>query len=266
MSDALKTEPTGLTTEQLLEFETSGVLALPGAVEADAIEKMRSQTWELLEQKEGIRAADPSTWRAIGASCFRPLSDVGAFDPMASRRVRAALDDLLGKGCWQEPAHWGQMLFTLPGGQSWTLPHQSWHLDLPPGRIPVAGVQLFVMVEHVSPGGGGTLAASGTHRLVEQLQRDQPERVNHSADIRKTLQRSVPWLEDLLTPDDSVERAARFMADPHDFEGVPLRVVEMTGEPGDAVAMHPWVFHAPAPNCREGARIMLAERIQRHPK
>jgi hypothetical protein len=30
--------------------------------------------------------------------------------------------------------------------------------------------------------------------------------------------------------------------------GVPVRVVELTGQPGDVVFMHPHLFHAAAPN------------------
>lgn len=256
-------EQAGLTSERRPAFESYGLVALAGAVEASAVEEMRRQIWQLLEEREGIRSSEPSTWRAVGASRFRPLHDSGAFAPMASPRVREALDELLGPGLWREPARWGQMLFTLPTEKTWPLPHQGWHLDLPPGRAPLPGVQLFVLLDRLDPGGGGTLVASGTHRLVEGLRRSHPESTHHSADIRRTLQRSVPWLRDLCTLDPTTDRVEHFMDETHDFEGVPLRVIEMTGEPGDVVAVHPWVFHAPALNCGKRARLMLTERIQR---
>ena len=43
--------------------------------------------------------------------------------------------------------------------------------------------------------------------------------------------------------------------------GVPVRVVELTGEPGDVVFMHPWMVHAPAPNGADVPRIMVTHRV-----
>jgi len=40
-------------------------------------------------------------------------------------------------------------------------------------------------------------------------------------------------------------------------DGVPLRVTELTGEPGDVILMHCDCFHAAAPNRLTGPRMML---------
>jgi ectoine hydroxylase-related dioxygenase (phytanoyl-CoA dioxygenase family) len=47
-------------------------------------------------------------------------------------------------------------------------------------------------------------------------------------------------------------------------EGVELRVVEFTGEPGDAILMHPWTMHASASNCAEMPRMVLTSTIYRN--
>jgi len=39
-------------------------------------------------------------------------------------------------------------------------------------------------------------------------------------------------------------------------EGVPLRVVELTGEPGDMVFCHPLIVHCVAPNRGQRPRFM----------
>jgi ectoine hydroxylase-related dioxygenase (phytanoyl-CoA dioxygenase family) len=44
-------------------------------------------------------------------------------------------------------------------------------------------------------------------------------------------------------------------------DGVPLRVVELTGEPGDVVLMHSDCFHAAAPNRLAEPRMMLTDMI-----
>ena len=51
------------------------------------------------------------------------------------------------------------------------------------------------------------------------------------------------------SPDD---RIAAFMDRETVVDGVPLRVVELTGEPGDMVFCHPVMVHSAAPN--RGAR------------
>ena len=48
-----------------------------------------------------------------------------------------------------------------------------------------------------------------------------------------------------LTPAD---RIAAFMDGETVVDGVPLRVVELTGEPGDMVFCHPAMVHCRAPN------------------
>ncbi|WP_171064674.1 phytanoyl-CoA dioxygenase family protein [Actinomadura soli] len=39
--------------------------------------------------------------------------------------------------------------------------------------------------------------------------------------------------------------------------GVPVRVVELTGRPGDVVFLHPHLFHAPAANRSAAPRLMI---------
>lgn len=45
------------------------------------------------------------------------------------------------------------------------------------------------------------------------------------------------------------------------IDGVPLRVVELTGEPGDVILMHSDCFHAVAPNRLTEPRMMLTEMV-----
>ncbi len=46
--------------------------------------------------------------------------------------------------------------------------------------------------------------------------------------------------------------------------GVELRVVEMTGEPGDVYLVHPLILHAPATNCLAVPRIVLLSFVYRN--
>lgn len=62
-----------------------------------------------------------------------------------------------------------------------------------------------------------------------------------------------PWLRGLWRPGegdggDGCDRTQRYMNDGTTVDGVPLRVVELTGEPGDVILMHSDTFHAVASN------------------
>ena len=52
------------------------------------------------------------------------------------------------------------------------------------------------------------------------------------------------------------------MAADHELGGVPVRVVELTGRAGDIVIGHPWLLHAPAPNCGTTPRFMTVQRVK----
>jgi hypothetical protein len=39
-------------------------------------------------------------------------------------------------------------------------------------------------------------------------------------------------------------------------------VVELVGEPGDVILMHPWIVHSLSANCREHARMVLTDRLR----
>ena len=54
----------------------------------------------------------------------------------------------------------------------------------------------------------------------------------------------------------TADRTAAFMDGETIVEGVPLRVVELTGEPGDMVFCHPLMVHCAAPNRGTQPRFM----------
>lgn len=255
-----------MNAEQLQEFEQDGLTCLRGAVDARAIETIRDRLWEVAEKKRGICRDDRSTWQRVPPAIVKQakVSD-GLFDPMMSDVVCRGIDSLLGTGRWQRPAVAGQLLMSPPDAEHWKLPHNVWHTDFPaPGWVGdvLPGVQLFCLLDRLEPQQGSTLVVAGSHRLTRLLpEREDEDFAGHSADLRKALQRRVPWLRDLWNPGPANERIERFMTRSTDHEGVALRVIETTGEPGDVYFMHLWSLHNASPNCGERMRIVASERI-----
>jgi hypothetical protein len=254
-----------LTPEERTEFQELGLTRLPGAVDPSAAAEMRERVWAFLAERHGIQRDAPETWKPVTPSTFRPLQRAGAFDAMCSPGVRDAVDELLGGRAWSVPPHPGQLLMTFPVRGAWTVPHKIWHLDYAaPGSLDgLPGIQIFLLLDRLEPRGGGTLAVAGSHQLVQRLrEKGGPGYEGRSAEVRKALRRAVPWLRDLWSAREAEDRVQRFMGATAQFEGVTLRVVEMTGSAGDVNLMHPWLVHAPAPNCGSRARMMLTERVR----
>ncbi len=84
-----------------------------------------------------------------------------------------------------------------------------------------------------------------------------------SADARKALIRSCPWVEALCSADGTDGRVQRFMERGEAFDDAELRVVQMTAEPGDVLLTHPYLLHAGAKNCSSGPRIVLSSSVFR---
>ena len=120
---------------------------------------------------------------------------------------------------------------------------------------------LFVVsfIGPVAPRSGGTLILSGSPRLLIEQERRIPadQRRGSGAGFWERFHRSHPWLMALTGQAPSpADRIAAFMDREAIVDGVPLKVVELTGEPGDMVFCHPVMVHCAAPNRGTRPRFM----------
>ena len=255
-----------LSGEQRDEFARSGILSIPGAIAQRDAEKMCNVVWSALHRRYEIRSDVPDTWQARRITGTHDLPKSEAFAQIGSPQVREALDDLLGRHNWEAPERWGSLLVAFPESRErWTVPHQGWHLDFPATRSlqGLFAVRIFTCLAKLAAGGGGTLFVAGSHRLVDALPRKENVARLRSADARKALIRSCPWVEALCSADGTDERVPRFMERREIFDDAELRVVQMTGEPGDVVLTHPYLLHAVAKNCSSVPRIVLSSSVYR---
>lgn len=243
-----------LTADQHDEFRATGLLRLEGALPQAAAEAMRGRLWEFLASRHAIQRDERSTWTVEKPTGFQPVTHSGAFRAVGGDPLCAALDALFGAGQWARPRWWGRPLVTFPGSGPWELPAREWHFDFMPASAGQRPVQFFAFLSQVRPRGGGTLALAGSHRLVAPyLGLGEAFRMPR---VRASLA-AHPWLRGLWEPGEGGDRIQRYMNDGTVIDGVPLRVAELTGEPGDVILMHCDCFHAAAPNRLAEPRMML---------
>jgi hypothetical protein len=255
-----------LNREQRRELELQGVVCLRGAAPAERVAAFREEVLRFIAAN-GIQPTGGGAYLAIPPSRTKRIARSHGFSELWGEGVVEAIDDVLGAERWTLPKFAGQILalnWPQPA-RPWQLTAQSWHLDYPaPGAATtLPGLQLFLLLDRVEPRGGATLVAAGLPRLVDAIrQRRGPQWEGRSADVRGAVTREVPWFRELRTFRDGEDRVARFMEKATEFEGSPLHVVELCGEPGDVWLMHPWMLHTFSTNCRERPRMVLTERIR----
>lgn len=249
----------GFTSDQQAAYDRDGLVALRGAVDAGAARRMADALWEALAPR-GIRRDHPETWPPGLVSQLGGAARSGTFAGMASPAVVSVLDGMLG-GRWVRPQHWGVPLVSFPERAAWDVPAKHWHLDMPVAAKAPEVARVFVILEPLEPRGGGTVVVTGSHRVMLRLAAGGRMR---SGDAVKELRAREPWFAGLA--DSSLPgRVERFMEQGGIVDGVALRVVEMTGEPGDVFFMHPCLMHAFCTNAGDRARMMLTQWVEGHP-
>jgi hypothetical protein len=253
---------TTLTSSDIERFERDGYVVVRQAFSpADAL-AMERRWWSELEDAHGIRRDDRSSWRQIPGDL-----KAAKRDPIQARiltgQVRGVFDDLLGTAAWSPPRDWGRAIVTFPEPGAWEVPTRLWHWDnlCEPHIDQPRALFVVSFIGSVAPRSGGTLILSGSPRLLVQQERRIPAsqrgRGGSGASIWERFHRSHPWLMALTGQAPSpADRTAAFMDGETIVEGVPLRVVELTGEPGDMVVCHPVMVHCRAPNRGVRPRFM----------
>ena len=260
-----------LTPSQIRTFETSGLLRLPAMLRPETADLHRENIQRLARRsgawKDGVwhrrsRAEDGRLLKRI-----RKSTELGSF---VSPEVYQLLVELVGRRPITPWVDQPELLFSLPKsgrpGQTSTTAepaetapseqrvhrHFAWHVDIE--RLPeggVTGVQFFTFLDTVEPGGGATVAVTGSHHLVNDGTRMRFEAVK--AELARR-----PFFRDLFSrdarPEDTLGAVGR-------ADGVDLDVVELVGQPGDVYVMDLRVLHSRSPNTRDTARMMVTQRF-----
>jgi hypothetical protein len=153
-------------------FQERGLLCLQGLVPKSKTLPLKNS---ILEEFSRLRLRENGKWQTKkidSASLFQVLAKIAkileqkrAFDGIIPAELIPALNVLAGCGLNAGQAH-PQLLVTPPQKETWSIPKLGWHVDVATRDV-IPGVQVFVLLDHVAPQGGGTLAIRGSHRVRE---------------------------------------------------------------------------------------------------
>jgi len=260
-----------LSAAQVAAFQERGHLRMPEAFPRAVALEMQQHMWSELQEQFGIDRDDRGTWyqprRSLRAAKWDPLQRA-----IATESVLGAITTLLDPAVrWNLPTNWGVVLITFPGRapHDWSVPTTGWHydFDLQDNAAAARGLFVFTFFSSVASRGGGTLIVEGSHRLLRRFDESlsPDERRSDHQTLRKRFLRYDPWLRVLCGVDPAPkDRVGYFMQEAREVRDVRVRVVELTGEPGDVVLCHPLMLHVAASNHADVPRFMRSQRICGH--
>ena len=252
-----------LTPRQREHFAERGFVRLPGVFSRDAAAAMERRVWEWLERHHGVRRDDPASWSLAQPTGLQPLKRQAVFDPNGGALLLEALDELLGAGCWKRPREWGGFLVSFPSAGE-TRARAPWHTDFDyrgPGDR-VFGALVFSYLCDVPAGAGGTLVVAGSPRVIRRFVEGRPRAsLAPMKTVRLALMHSDPWLAALAAEESAAGIDLAPLRGERSVAGVPVEIVELSGEAGDVVIGHPWLLHRGAPNRGERPRFMRVQRV-----
>lgn len=289
-----------LTELQIEQFFEKGWVKVQGAIPRESVMEAQKELWKIMHSTYEI-TEESSTWDKP----FYQLSENyrhGIFGECSTPRLMGAIKELIGQerldvGYEADgiPFGWWPINLRLGASEEWDVPVGGWHWDGLHFRHYLdsleQGLLMIVLFSDVGPRGGGTLIAEGTHKLVARFLANYPEGIEYK-DAIPLMNRSNPWIAELtnsfgnVTDEDrksiyltdqirgtnnSSGRIRKFMEEEYvDEKGVRLKVVESTGEAGDVLLCHPFIYHTGSQNHSGKARIMcnlptpLKERMRFH--
>ena len=219
--------PKALSQEDITHFIENGYLLVKNVFSPELAAKINLMVWEKLDE----RPDDTSTWHKP-LVWLREVFKNDIVDQIHTKRYFDVIDDLCGEDRWFAHTGAGVWPILFPGfSDSWCVPEENWHVEgnwfhhhLNSSEQGLIGIQLFTDIQ---PGGGGTGIRVGSHRYTARV---LAEAEPNGLDEHELCNKVIPLTKHL-----------------------PL--IEITGNAGDILFIHPFTLHGSSTNLSKQVRI-----------
>ena len=225
-----------LTAEEIDQFIQQGYVVVRDVFSRELAEGIIPMVWAELD----IEPSDRSTW-ATPVVMLKKVLEKPPFPEIHTERYLGAVDDLCGQGRWHATTGVGHWPILLPGfaNPPWRPPKDGWHVDIKldqprinSAELGLLNIELFTDIE---PGGGGTAIRVGSHSYISRILAE-------------------------AGPDGPSTKRELSLRAVNDSDHLP--VIEVTGQAGDVVMMHPFTVHVTSPNTSDRARIAAVKLVR----
>ena len=260
-----------LSQEEKESFVKWGFVKIDALIPNEVVDPIREAVLDRLRRhgfwgEEGWEApADAEAEKKLRNTIKEISRSSKSLRPILTERVLCYARDLVSGDEVEMSPPITQFLFTAPRSYvmnhdgrwngEWEVPRSIWHLDIPRSRsIGPPGPEMFTFLKKVEPKGGGTLLLAGSHRLLNDVD------YLSSKGVKRKLKRHAYFRE--LTGKGDGDRS-RFLEEIGDIDNVPVKVVELTGDPGDVYFVDLRLLHSLGANTSAQPRMMIAPRMPR---
>mgnify|MGYP006284309107 CR=1 FL=1 len=234
--EAIDTEPV-LSHEQIEQFARDGYARVERAFDPGEAARIVDRLLELTE----VDPHDRSTWTKANLFVEHTRLHDRVMPELYTLRTQAAFDQLLGAGRWEPLQYPGTLLGRLPGFDQPPWDQISYgHIDGTHFHHHVSSreqglIGLFIYTDMV-PEGGGTWVRVGSHHRTARILADAEPAGLSAGEICKAARQA----------------------------SMDLPVVELIGNAGDLLLMHPFVFHDSSKNLSDRIRVVSNIAIALH--
>ena len=260
-----------LSQEEKESFVKWGFVKIDALIPNEVVDPIREAVLDRLRRhgfwgEEGWEApADAEAEKKLRNTIKEISRSSKSLRPILTERVLSYARNLVSGDEVEMSPPITQFLFTAPRSYvmnhdgrwngKWEVPRNIWHLDMPRSRsIGPPGPEMFTFLNKVEPKGGGTLILAGSHRLLNDVD------YLSSKGVKRKLKRHAYFRE--LTGKGDGDRS-RFLEEIGYIDNVPVKVVELTGDPGDVYFVDLRLLHSLGANTSDQPRMMIAQRMPR---
>lgn len=161
------------------QFQEKGVLHLRGIVPQRELMIIRQCIFAEMERLQLKEKGRLISRKIQDLPVFQQTGRLGemikcetALEKLVSEKVLSLVNEL-DQGTFHPSKP--QLLLSFPHKLEWSTEDIRWHLDITRSeKDEIPGIQIFFLLDDVSPKGGGTLALSGSHKVDLQKQQREP--------------------------------------------------------------------------------------------